>query len=158
MRYANDMPTPVVKTDVAKLVRTHAGLANSLAVSVSRLSRRLRKERHSDMSPTQLSALGAMLRRGPLTLGALARHENVQPPSMTRTVNHLEDMGMVVRESNPDDGRQVLLRVSEVGQELLAAERKRRDAWLAQRLIELESRERAVLREAAVILERLATA
>jgi DNA-binding MarR family transcriptional regulator len=145
-------------TDVAKLVRTHAGLASSLAVSVSRLSRRLRKERHSDLSPTQLSALGSLMRKGPLTLGALARSENVQPPSMTRTVNCLEDMGMVVRQSDPDDRRQVLLRVSEPGLELLNAERKRRDAWLAQRLIELAPQERAVLREAAVILERLATA
>src|SRR5918992_3804513 len=106
MSYANDMPT-----DVAKLVRTHAGLASSLAVSVSRLSRRLRKERHSELSPTQLTALGALLRQGPLTVGALARHENVQPPSMTRTVNSLEEMGMVIRESDPDDGRQVRLRV-----------------------------------------------
>jgi len=153
MSYANDM-----STDVAKLVRTRAGLASSLAVSVSRLSRRLRKERHSDLSPTQLSALGSLMRKGPLTLGALARSENVQPPSMTRTVNCLEDMGMVVRQPDPDDGRQVLLRVSEPGLELLNAERKRRDAWLAQRLIELEPQERAVLREAAVILERLATA
>jgi DNA-binding MarR family transcriptional regulator len=153
MSYANDMPS-----DVAKLVRTHAGLASSLAVSVSRLSRRLRKERHTDLTPTQLSALGALLRRGPLTIGALARNENVQPPSMTRTVNCLEAMGMVVREPDPTDRRQVLLRVSEPGKELLDAERKRRDAWLAQRLIELKPGERAVLREAAVILERLATA
>ena len=151
MSYANDM-----STDVAKLVRTHAGLASSLAVSVSRLSRRLRKERYSDLSPTQLSALGSLMRKGPLTLGALARSENVQPPSMTRTVNCLEDMGMVVREPDPKDRRHVLLRVSEPGLELLNAERKRRDAWLAQRLIELEPQERAVLREAAVILERLA--
>ena len=151
MSYANGM-----STDVAKLVRTHAGLASSLAVSVSRLSRRLRKERHSDLSPTQLSALGSLMRMGPLTLGALARSENVQPPSMSRTVGCLEDMGMVVREPDPDDRRHVLLRVSEPGQELLNAERKRRDAWLAQRLIELEPQERAVLREAAVILERLA--
>jgi DNA-binding MarR family transcriptional regulator len=151
MSYANGM-----STDVAKLVRTHAGLASSLAVSVSRLSRRLRKERYSDLSPTQLSALGSLLRKGPLTLGALARSENVQPPSMTRTVNCLQDMGMVVREPDPDDRRQVLLRVSEPGLELLNAERKRRDAWLAQRLIELDPQERAVLREAAVILERLA--
>jgi DNA-binding MarR family transcriptional regulator len=63
---------------------------------------------------------------------------------------------MVVREPDPDDRRQVLLRVSEPGLELLNAERKRRDAWLAQRLIKLDPQERAVLREAAVILERLA--
>ena len=56
----------------------------SVSHAVSRLSRRLRKERHSDLTPTQLSALGALLRNGPLTLGALARHENVQPPFTQR--------------------------------------------------------------------------
>ncbi len=151
MSYPNDMPT-----DVARLVRTQAGLASSLAVSVSRLSRRLRKERHSELSATQLSALGTLMRKGPITVGALARYENVQPPSMTRTVNCLEDMGMVVRTPDPEDGRQVLLRVSEPGVQLLTAERKRRDAWLAQRLKELDPQDRAVMREAAVILERLA--
>jgi DNA-binding MarR family transcriptional regulator len=99
-----------------------------------------------------------LLRNGPLTLGALARHENVQPPSMTRTVNYLEKMGMLVREPDPTDRRQVLLRVSDPGRQMLDAERKRRDAWLAKRLMELEPKERAVLRDAAVILERLATA
>src|SRR5690606_38517491 len=114
MTYAKD-----VSTDVEKLVRTHAGLANSLADSVGRLNRRLRRERHSDLTPTQMATLGALQRHGPMTVGALARHENVQPPSMTRTVNHLEGEGLLVRESNPKDGRQVVIRVSEKGEQLL---------------------------------------
>jgi DNA-binding MarR family transcriptional regulator len=137
-------------------VRTDAGLAGALASSIVRLSRRLRTERHSDLTPNQLSTLGTMRRQGALTLSALAAHERVQPPSMNRTVNCLDDMGLIRREPHPTDRRQVLLHISETGDRILDAERRRRDAWLAQRLSELSAEDRDVLRAATVILERLA--
>jgi DNA-binding MarR family transcriptional regulator len=151
MTYANEMPE-----ETAKLVRTDAGLAGALASSIVRLSRRLRTERHSDLTPNQLSALGTMRRQGPLTLSALAGHEQVQPPSMNRTINCLDEQGLIRREPHPTDGRQVLLSISSVGDEILDAERRRRDAWLGLRLRELPPEERDVLRSATVILERLA--
>ena len=46
----------------------------------------------------------------------------------------------------------------EPGEEELLADRRRRDAWLAQRLRELTPEERAVLRDAAPLIQRLATA
>lgn len=91
------------------------------------------------------------------TPSAIAAHERVQPPSITRTLSSLVDAGMIVREPHPDDGRQVLISVSEQGEAVLAAERDRRDLWLAQRLTELTMAERTTLREAAALLERLAT-
>jgi hypothetical protein len=48
--------------------------------------------------------------------------------------------------------------LSEQGRTTLLADRARRDAWLARRLHELTPDERAVLRRAAPLLERLATA
>ena len=151
MTYANDMPerTPRVS-------RSGAGLASALASSIVRLSRRLRTERHSDLTPNQLSALGTMRRQGALTLSTLAAHEQVQPPSMNRTVNGLEARGLIRRQPHPTDGRQVLLTISQTGDRILDAERRRRDAWLDQRLRELSDADRAVLRDATVILERLA--
>ena len=140
----------------ARAVRTDAGLAGALASSIVRLSRRLRTERHSDLTPNQLSALGTMRRQGALTLSTLAAHERVQPPSMNRTVNCLDDRGLIRREPHPTDRRQVLLHISETGDRILDAERRRRDAWLAQRLSELSAEDRDVLRAATVILERLA--
>jgi hypothetical protein len=50
----------------------------------------------------------------------------------------------------------VLLTISQTGDRILDAERRRRDAWLDQRLRELSAEDRAVLRDATVILERLA--
>jgi len=144
---------------VEQIARTDSGLASALRISVARLSRRLRSERdpENELLPVgQLSVLGALKRGGERTVGELAALERVQPPSMTRTVNCLEEGGYVVRRKHETDGRQVVVALSEQGEQTIAADRKRRDAWLAQRLRELTPDERALLRQAAPIIERLA--
>jgi DNA-binding MarR family transcriptional regulator len=139
--------------------RSDTGLASELRFSVARLSRRLRSEREPDnpLSVVALSALGILFREGECTVGTLAAHERVQPPSMTRTVNCLVEDGYVARRPHETDGRQVLVDLTDRGREILLADRRRRDAWLAQRLRELTPDERALLREAAPLIQRLAT-
>jgi DNA-binding MarR family transcriptional regulator len=144
MTYAKDMPV-----DTA--------LASELRTTVMRLARRLRNQRTDDsLSLSQIAALGTLVRHGPLTPSELAAHERVQPPSMTRLVAKLEDAGLVTRTDHPTDGRQVLVAVSPAGLELIKADRRRRDAWLAQRLSDLPAEDRDVLHRAAEILGRLA--
>ena len=155
MSYANEMPSP------EKIARTDTGLASALRISVARLQRRLRSERDPDnelLPIGQLSVLGLLSRFGDRTVGELAALERVQPPSMTRTVNCLDEGGYVVRRRSETDGRQVVVALSEQGKQTLANDRRRRDAWLAQRLRELTPQERSVLREAAPLIERLAQA
>jgi len=130
--------------------------SHQLARSVARLNRRLRQERQTDLTPTQLSVLGSILKLGPATPSAIAAHERVQPPSITRTLTCLVDEGLALREPHPDDGRQVLISVSDKGDAVLAEERNRRDEWLAQRLADLTTAERKTLREATALMERLA--
>jgi DNA-binding MarR family transcriptional regulator len=144
---------------VEKIARSDSGLASALRISVLRLSRRMRSERDpaNELLPVgQLSVLGALFRTGECTVGELAALERVQPPSMTRTVGCLVDGGYVVRRKHPTDGRQVVVELSDQGRDTLAADRRRRDAWLAQQLRGLTVDERTVLRQAAPILERLA--
>jgi DNA-binding MarR family transcriptional regulator len=146
---------------VEKVARTDSGLASALRISVMRLSRRMRSERHpeSELLPVgQLSVLGALFRSGECTIGELAALERVQPPSMTRTVGCLYDGGYVERRKSATDGRQVVVALSPQGEQMIAADRRSRDAWLAQRLRELTPDERTLLRRAAPILERLAHA
>ncbi len=144
---------------VEKTVRTSAGLASELRLSVMRLRRRLAAERHpdNDLSLTAMAVLGSLHRNGDLTIGELATLEMVQPPSMTRTVTCLEESGYVARRAHETDGRQVVVSLTDTGRSTLAADRRSRDAWLARRLTELTPSERAILREAAPILERLST-
>ena len=142
------------------MARSDSGLASLLRVSVARLHRRLRTEDIDDLgvSVGGVAVLALLYREGDRTVGQLAAAERVQPPSMTRIVSCLEADGFVDRAPHPTDGRQVLVCLSDRGRVLLAAERRRRDAWLARRLRELTPEERAVLRQAAPILEKLSHA
>jgi DNA-binding MarR family transcriptional regulator len=140
--------------------RSDAGLATALRISVSRLARRLRAERMAlglqpDLSDTQLGALATLVNHGPMTPGELAEHEKVQPPSMTRVIAVLEDRSLVIRAPHSTDRRQVVLTVTDGGRDLVYQARRLREAWLARRLRELTPQERATLRAAAPILEKL---
>jgi DNA-binding MarR family transcriptional regulator len=139
--------------------RTDPALASALRLAVMRLARRMRAERaDTSLTLSQLAALATLERSGPLTPRELAAAERVQPPSMTRLAASLEAGGLVTRTAHPSDGRQVLLAASPAGTALLREDRRRRDAWLAQRLAELAPEDRDVLRRAAAVLDRLATA
>lgn len=147
---------------IATQTRSDAGLATALRISVSRLARRLRVERQAEglasLSDTQLAALAVLDRHAAMTPGELAEHEKVQPPSMTRVIAVLEERRLVMRAPHPTDRRQVVLTVTEEGRELVSQARRRRDAWLAKRLKELSAEERAILRAAAPVLEKLSQA
>jgi DNA-binding MarR family transcriptional regulator len=106
---------------------------------------------------THLAALSTLKRHGPMSPGELAAHERVQPPSMTRVVVALEGMGLVTRTPHPTDGRQVIIGLTDTAEELLSAEARAREAWLSGRLQELSAEDRGVLREAAVIMDKLAS-
>ncbi|VBA43170.1 putative HTH-type transcriptional regulator [Mycobacterium innocens] len=104
------------------------------------------------MSLSQLSALTTLANEGAMTPGALAIRERVRPPSMTRVIASLADVGLVDRAPHPVDGRQVLVSVSQAGAELVRAARRARQEWLAERLATLDSGERDTLRHAADIM------
>ena len=137
--------------------RTPAALANALRPVLLRLSRRLRQVRDDSLELTsnQLSAMAVLLAEGDLLIGRLAALEKVQPPSMTRIVNGLEQRGLVARTPHPTDGRQCLVSITEAGRQVLLANRRRRDEWLALRIAELSAAEREVLRQAVEILEKV---
>lgn len=136
-----------------------AQLAATLRMAITRLNRRLRRARPvSELTQSQLSALTSLELAGALSPKELADAERVQPPSVTRTVAALEVRGLVQRTPHPTDGRQVILAPTEQGRQIVLADRKARDAWLAQRLAELTGEERETLRRAAELLARIARA
>ncbi len=135
-----------------------AALAHELRLAVMRLSRRLRNQRvDRSVTLTQLAALSTLQRHGPMSPGELATHERVQPPSMTRVVVALEGMGLVSRTPHPTDGRQVVIDLTPAAVGLLADEARAREAWLSGQLQQLTSEERETLREAALIMDKLAS-
>jgi DNA-binding MarR family transcriptional regulator len=124
-----------------------------LSLAVLRLARQLRFRRpDSPVSLSQLSALATLAKEGPMTPGALAVRERVRPPSMTRVVASLAELGFVDRRAHPDDGRQVLVSVSTSGADLIEVERRASREWLQQRLAELSPEERSTLVQAADLM------
>jgi DNA-binding MarR family transcriptional regulator len=122
-----------------------------------RLARRLRQmqDESLDLTPSQLSAMAVLLNSGDLLMGELAAQEKVQPPSMTRIVNGLEARGYVARRPDSRDHRQCLVTLTDSGREVLLANRRRRDHWLAVQLAELDPAEREILRRAVRVLEKV---
>nr|WP_269327143.1 MarR family transcriptional regulator [Kineosporia mesophila] len=122
-----------------------------------KVTRRLRAEKSdTELTDSQMSVLAVLDRSGPLTPRALADFERVQPPSMTRTLASLDARGLVDREPDPADGRQIIVRITPSGAAAVTATRRQRDAWLARRLADLDPEERAVLARASQILRRIA--
>jgi DNA-binding MarR family transcriptional regulator len=143
---------------VSRTTLDTAALAHDLRLAVMRFSRRLRHQRvDTSVTLTHLAALSTLKRHGRMSPGELAGHERVQPPSMTRVVVALEGMGLVTRSPHPTDGRQVVIDLTPAAEDLLGAEARAREAWLSSMLQQLTAEERAVLREAAVIIDKLAS-
>jgi len=130
-------------------------LAEELRLAVTRLARRLRQHADEGMSPSQLSALSTIDRRGPMTLGDVASAERVQPPTVTAAVARLEEAGLVARTTDERDRRVSRVAVTPAGTELLRRSRRAKEAYLARRLAQLDGDDRRVLARAAELLEAI---
>ena len=122
---------------------------------LSRLARHLRRQTGDGLSPSLVSALVTVELHGPLSLGQLAAHEMVTPPSVTRMVATLQRRGLVRREADAADRRIALVSLTAEGRRALARARTRKTAYLARRLRTLDAAERAALEQALPVLERL---
>jgi DNA-binding MarR family transcriptional regulator len=143
------MPNQPVSTSAVHEV---ADRLHSAAIHVLRRVRRVDEE--TGLSAARLSALSVLVFGGPATLGAVARAEQVSPPTMSRMVRGLERDGLVRREPDDRDGRSVRLSATDAGRRILLAGRARRVAELAGLLAELPRGEVETLREAVEIVER----
>lgn len=132
-----------------------ARLAGRLRLAVTRLNRRLRQQAESGLSASGESALATIARHGPISLGELAAHERVKPPSVTTMVTTLEAQGLVTRSVDAADRRVSLVAVTPRGRLRLQRSRNRKTAYLTSRLAGLDDRQLQVLTDAAAILERL---
>jgi DNA-binding MarR family transcriptional regulator len=130
-------------------------LAHRLRPVIARLGRRMRQEAGGELSPSQSAALTTIACHGPLTPSELAARERIQRPTATRVLARLEESGLLQRAADPEDGRSSLISATPAGHALLAAQRERKDAYLARQLDGLDPEELATLDRAAEILERV---
>jgi DNA-binding MarR family transcriptional regulator len=139
-----------------KRERHALALADQLHSAAIHLLRHLRKEDDaSGISAPRLSALSVVVFGGPVTLGQLARAEQVKPPTMTRIVTGLEKDGLVRREGDKRDRRLTRIHATPKGQKVLVAGRARRVELLAREVERLGATELAELGRGAQLLREL---
>ncbi len=127
--------------------------AGRFRLEVLRLARRIRQDNApAAVSDIQLDIVSQLHDGGPETPGRLAEIENVTPQAINRTVNHLETEGHVRRSSDPEDGRRVLIEVTESGRALVEETRRRRNAAMRAEFTALSAADRAVLVRATELI------
>ena len=133
-----------------------AELADQLHSAAIHLLRQLRKEDDaSGLSAPRLSALSVVVFGGPVTLGQLARAEQVRPPTMTKIVTGLEKDKLVKRQPDAHDKRLTRIVATAKGQRILIAGRARRVKSLAQAVDRLNESELAQLDRGIQVFRKL---
>jgi DNA-binding MarR family transcriptional regulator len=109
------------------------------------------------LSMTAATTLARLERTGPQRLTDLAAREGVTQPAMTQLITRLEEAGLARREASPDDGRVVLVAITETGRETLASRRTVRGERLGAVLAGLSPEHRAMLAAALPAFDALAS-
>jgi len=149
------MPLPVIAPvlDIDTAARVRA--------AIGKLHRRLRRTAagsEAGLSPTGISILNTVVRRGPMRLSELANAEGVNPTMLSRLVGDLGDAGLLSRVSDPEDGRAALVQATQEGRRLAARMRRERTDVLNRALASLPAADLAKLERALPALEELAEA
>jgi DNA-binding MarR family transcriptional regulator len=138
-----------------------AEIASNLAAQIrsvlSRLKRRLREQGgRGDLTPSQICVLLRLEKDGAATVSGLARAEGIRPQSMSSIVNSLQDAGFIGSSADPNDGRQILMSLSNKSEKLLQESRAARQDWLTTAIQQkLSAQEQQQLSTSVELLSRL---
>ena len=130
--------------------------AGRLSLAVGRLTRVLRRGNTSGLGPGSMSALGTVVRGGPMRLGDLAAREGVAPPTLTRIVVGLEELGYLTRTPDPTDRRATRVQATPEAVDLISGTGSIRASLLRARMAGLSPEDLAVLLRAVPVIEALA--
>jgi DNA-binding MarR family transcriptional regulator len=132
-----------------------AALANRLRPVLLRLARELRREIQSlGVTGGQVSLLFQIKQHPGITASELAERERMSAPGMSGHIARLEAASLIER-TRAADRRRIGLTMTPEGEQVLAAVRKRRTAWLAEHLKSLADDEREAIAAALPALEKL---
>jgi DNA-binding MarR family transcriptional regulator len=137
---------------------THNHLAADLRTAVTRLMKKLQRTASAGytLSLTERSTFSLLEQKGPMLPSELAASEKITAQSMSQILNHLHELGLIVRTPDPNDGRRVLISVSDYGRNKLNEVRSQRDEWLNQALAQTcTPAEQELLRQAIGPLTKL---
>jgi DNA-binding MarR family transcriptional regulator len=108
-----------------------------------------------DLTLPAATTLSRSATEGPQRLTDLASRERRSQPGMTQLVTRLERDGLVRRTHSPDDGRVVLVEITQTGRDLLEQRRTQRTGALSALLDRLDPTDRDAVRATLPALQRL---
>jgi DNA-binding MarR family transcriptional regulator len=128
-----------------------------LRIALAVTARHLRStEAGEGLTPTELSILSTIVRRGSLRLTELAEIERVNPTMLSRIAGRLAEERLISRQADADDRRAARVEATATGTALHERIRAQRRASLAAHLDELPDDDVQALLAALPALEALA--
>ena len=89
---------------------------------------------HPDLAPSSYLMLTYVADYGPMRASAIAEQFDIDKGAISRQVTHLTDLGLLARVTDPEDGRAMLVSVSDEGRTRLNDVTRHRRKWLDERL------------------------
>jgi DNA-binding MarR family transcriptional regulator len=126
-----------------------------LRMTLGRLGRVLRQQTDDGLSYALISLMFAIHRMQPATAGDLAASEGVSPPSVTRSLNRLVELGLVAREADPVDRRNAVISLTTAGEQERQRILRSREVWLSDHLARLTDEQLHALLGVLPVLELL---
>lgn len=133
-------------------------LASDLRNAITRLIKKLRKESPTgqQLSLTERSTMSLLNQHKALLPSELATMEMITNQSMSQVLNHLLELGYIVRQPSETDKRKVNISLSAKGETTLLQFRHERDEWLANAIAAAcTSEEQLLLKQAIIPLTKL---
>ncbi len=127
-----------------------------IVTGVLRLGRRLRAQRPADsVSLSALSLMATLNEHGPMPAARLAEIQRLQPQSLTRLIQDLEEKGLIARGPGPDR-RTLMLSLTDKGVEAFRYDIAARHRWLRDEMARmLEADDQVLLAMAATVMLKL---
>jgi len=134
---------------------SESAIADLLPV-MGQLLRRLRAVSNTrELTWSQVAIMARLEEGGPMTTADLARAEAVKPQSMGVTLAVMEAEGLIERYAHPDDGRQMLVALTDDGRETRRKVRLAKHDWLMSAVANFTPAERKTLVSAVELIRRL---
>jgi DNA-binding MarR family transcriptional regulator len=89
---------------------------------------------HEDLQPASYLMLSWLVDEGPVRASAMVERFNIDKGAISRQLQHLDELGLVVRTPDPDDGRATLVAASDDARRRLADVTEHRRKWLDEQL------------------------
>jgi len=137
--------------------RLEAERVDRLRAAIGKLSRGLRlRQSETGLTPSQVSVLFTIVRRGPLKLSEVVEIERLNPTMLSRITAQLAEQGLIRRRADSDDRRAAVVEATAAGRRMRERIHRARSAELGQRIEQLDGEERELLFQALPALEELA--